>query len=73
MQSPDPSHSQQPPSHPARLQLVTGEVDGIEDYLPPPQRFVVGLPPLAELHEVGMKRRRASRMMRMQQGQHSIG
>ena len=46
---------------------MTNDLDGIEDYLPPPQRFVVGLPPLAELHEVGMKRRRASRMMMLQQ------
>ena len=52
--------------------MVTNDLDGIEDYLPPPQRFVVGLPPLAELHEVGMKRRRASRMMLMQQGANSI-
>ena len=58
--------------HPARLTVVTNDLDGIEDYLPPPQRFVVGLPPLAELHEVGMKRRRASRMMMMQQEPNSI-
>ena len=70
MQFPPADPSQQPHSpHSARLTVVTNDVDGIEDYLPPPQRFVVGLPPLAELHEVGMKRRRASRMMMMQQQQ----
>ena len=63
----DPSQPRPHPPHPARLTVVTNDLDGIEDYLPPPQRFVVGLPPLAELHEVGMKRRRASRMMMLQQ------
>ena len=54
-----PSQPRPPRPPPPRLRVVTSDAaDGIEDYLPPPQRFVVGLPPLAELHELDSKRRR---------------